>query len=249
MLRNRWIRRIAIGLGVAAAVALAFVIYHRYATLAAGEDRLAGVVRDLDASDPCWRYADIEMARRQIPNDENSALLVPKFTAALATPKLEVTRTDGQLLVFDVPPNRWLDDEAYAAIDRALDPNGAALSVARSFKDRPRGLRHLNVSPDFVGTLMPHLQDTRQIYTSLDLESERLTRDGRPGAALQLVTALVHAARSPDGEPTFISALVRTAGDGMAVRGTERVLALREPKGGLANLQPVLTGEAESDLF
>jgi hypothetical protein len=249
MFRNRWVRRLAIGFGVMVVAAVAFAIYHRYATFAAGEERLAGVVADLDASDPRWRYADVELARGSLPDDENSALLVPKFTAALAAPKLEATRPDRQLLVFDGPPYRWLDDDAYAAIDRALDRNGAALAVARSFKDRPRGLRHLNISPDFVGTLMPHLQDTRQIFTALDLEAERLARDGRPGAALQLVTALVNAARSTDGGPMLISALVRMAGDEMAVRRVERLLALREPRGGLAEVQPVLAREAESNLF
>jgi hypothetical protein len=246
---NRWVRRLAIGFGVSAVAAIAFAIYHRYATFTAGEERLAAVVARLDASDPRWRYADLELTRGQIPDDENSALLVPKFAAALATPKLEATCPDGQLLIFSGPPNRWLDDEAYAAIDRALDRNGAALAVARSFKGRSRGLRHLNVSPDFVGTLMPHLQDTRQIFTALDLESERLARDGRPGAALQLVTAMIHAARSTDGEPMLISALVRMAGDEMAVRRVERLLALGEPKGGLVEVQLVLAREAESDLF
>src|SRR5262245_39690655 len=147
MFRNRWVRRIAIGFGVSVVAAIAFAIYHRYATFTAGEERLASVVADLDASDPRWRYADIESARGHLADDENSALLVPKFTSALATPKLEATRTNGQHLVFDSPPNRWLDDDAYAAIDRALDRNRAALAVARSFKDRSRGLRHLNVSP------------------------------------------------------------------------------------------------------
>lgn len=249
MFHNRWVRRLAIGFGIAVVAAIALLIYHRYATFATGEEQLAAVVAELDASDPRWRYADLDLARGHLPDDENSALLVPKFTAALAASKLEATRANGQLVVFDGPPNRWLDDGAYAAIDRALDRNGAALAVARSFRDRPRGLRHLNVSPDFVGTLMPHLQDMRQIFTALDLESERLAHDGRPGAALQLVIAMIHAARSTDGEPTLISAFVRLAGDEMTVRRIERLLALGEPKGGLGEVQSVLALEAESDLF
>ena len=42
--------------------------------------------------------------------------------------------------------------------------------------------------------------------------------DDRPGAALDLVPAMVNAARGLDGEPFLISALVRIACDAVAVR-------------------------------
>jgi hypothetical protein len=249
MFRNRWVRRAAIGLGIAFVAWAAFLIYSRYATQREGEERLAAVVAELDASDSRWRFADLESSRGHLPDEQNSALLVPKFTAALRTPKLEAVRPDGKLLLFDGPPNRWLDDEAYAAIDRALDGNDRALGVARSFKDRPRGLRRLTISPDFIGTFMPHLQETRVIFTALDLDAERLARAGRPGMALQHVPAMVHAARSFDGEPMLMSALVRMAGDQMAARRAERVLALGQAKGGLWAAQGALGREAEADVF
>src|SRR5262245_15616307 len=249
MLRNRWVRRAAIGLGVAVVAGAAYLVYSRYATRSEGEDRLAVIIAELDASDPNWRFAELEAARGHLPDQQNSALLVPKFTAALRAPKLEAVRPDGQILLFNGPPNRWLDDEAADALEPALDRNDRALGVARSFKDRPRGLRRLTISADFIGTLMPHLQETRVIYTALDLDAERLARGGRPGAALQHVPAMVHAARSIDGEPMLLAALVRMAGTQMAARRAERVLALGQTKGGPWSVQGGLGRQAEADVF
>jgi hypothetical protein len=249
MFRRRWVRRVAVGLlaGLLLITAGFFGIRHR--TERMGVDRLAAITAHLDATDPRWRLEEIEADRPTLPDDQNSALLVPRFKAALVAPRFEIRRGDGKYVFFTGPPNRHLSDEEMAAIDRALLGNDAALAIARSFRDHPRGVRRYAIPADYFGTPMDGLQDTRTMFDVLTAEAERLGRDGRPGAALELVQALRNAARSIDGDPFLIAALNRIAGDGIAARRVERVLGQAAPTGRLADVQADLAGEAESDFF
>ncbi|MBO0700976.1 MAG: hypothetical protein J2P46_21455 [Zavarzinella sp.] len=251
MFSHRWTRRIAIALIAGFGLVVAGTFYFRHTTRQAGEERLAAVIAELDATDPRWRLDDIEADRGYVPDDQNSALLVPKFQAALTAKDFVVTRpgVTREGVFENLPPNRALDDQGATAIDHAMEGNDAALAIARSFKDYPRGLRRYSYTPDFIGTKLPGLQETRQIVAMLDVEAERLSRDGRPGAALELVRAMLNAARSIEGEPFLISCLVRTACDSLAVRRVERTLGLSVLKGGLNEVQTALLREADADLF
>jgi hypothetical protein len=251
MLRKRWVRRTAIGLVVGFILVVAGLAYHRYSTRQSGLRRLAAAASHLDSTDPGWRLGDLDRARGTLPEHQNSALLVPRFKAALAGTEFTVNRpgSDRRGIFLDIPPNRRLDDEAADALDRALDGNDAALAIARSFRDYPRGLRQYAYSPDFIGTLTPGLQESRSVAALLDAAAERSCRDGRPGAALELVLAMLGLSRSIDREPFLIAALVRIASEAMAVRRLERILALTTPKGSLADLQAALLAESEADVF
>jgi hypothetical protein len=249
MFRNRWLRRIVVTLTVLVVVVAVTLIFIRNKAQEQGRERLRVAVADTDAVDPQWRLEDLDAARGTLPDDENSALLVPRYKAALASPNLMAMRPDKTEVLGDIISNRRLDAEGIAAVDQALTGNDAALAVARSFRNYPRGLRRYQITPDVIGTLLPDVQESRQIAMVLDLEAERLSIDGRHGAALQLVPAMLNVGRSMEGEPFFISALVRIAIDSMAVRRTERTLGLGVPAGGLADLQAVLLREADADVF
>jgi hypothetical protein len=249
MLRNRWLRRVGITLIVLFVLGVTGFFYVRGKVRERGVERLAAVTAETDAAEPGWRLDDLDAARGSMPDRENSALLVPQFKAAVAGSDVNFRRTDPSGMLVDVSVNRRLDDEAAGAIDKALEGSDAALAIARSFKDRPRGLRRYQITPDVIGTLLPDVQESRQIATMLDFEAERLAADGRHGAALQLVPAMLNVGRSMDGEPFLISALVRIAIDSIAARRAERSLALGAPAGGLAEVQAALLKEAEGDVF
>jgi hypothetical protein len=249
MFRKRWARRLAVALPVAFVLVVAGFYYIRHKTGQQGEERVAAVTAGLDAADARWRYDDIDADRGTLPDGRNSALLVPRFKAALARPSIDTARPDRSDLFDKVPPNHQVDDEGARVIDRALDGNDAALAIARSFKDYPRGLRRYRLTPDVFGTLLPEVQEHRTATLMLSLEAERLAYDGRPGAALHLVPAMVNVARGLDGEPFLVSALVRIACDTITARRTERALALGVPKAGLADVQSALLAEAEGDVF
>jgi hypothetical protein len=251
MPRNRCLRWLAVGLAAGLVLLVVAVFYSRHATHRAGIERLNGVTTRLDATDPRWRLEGVLADCGMLSDSQNGALLVPKFKAALAGKEFAAVRPGPTKrgVLDGVPPNRVLDDEGAAAIDQALKGNDAALAIAWSFKDYPRGLRRYTYSPDFIGTLLPDVQYTRELVAMLDAEAERLTRDGRPGAALELVRAMLNAGRSIDGETFCVSFLVRIACDTTTVHRTERTLALSIPKGRLGELQGALLSESEADLF
>jgi hypothetical protein len=249
MFRKRWVRRLANTLIALVILVVGGWFYVRHKSQQQGLERVTAVTARLDADDPRWRLDDIDADRGYLPEEKNGALLIPRFKAALAGAQINDLRPDKSSIFEKVPPNRRLDDEGALAIDRALDGHDAALAVARSFKDYPRGLRRYQISPDVIGTLLPEVQEHRTAAQILKLEAERLCRDDRPGAALQLTPAMLNIARGLDGEPFLISALVRIACDAVAVHRMERTLALGVPRGGLAEVQSALLAEAEGDVF
>jgi hypothetical protein len=251
MRRIHWVRYTVAGLIVGAVLFVAWFFYQRHSTRQEGQDRLAAVIAHLDETDPRWQLDDIDADRGWLNDDQNSTLLIPRFKAALTSKDFAPVRSGPirEDVFIGVPPNHVLDDEGAAGLDAAMSGNNAALAIARSFKDYPRGLRRYTITPDFIGTLLPGVQETREVVAMLDAESERLCRDGRPGAALELVRGMLYAAHSVDGEPFLVSVLVRIAGDTSAAKRVERILGLTTPRGGLAELQSMLLVEANSDLF
>lgn len=249
MHRKRCVRRLTTTVLVLGVLLVGGWSYVRHKSEDRGLQQLTAVTARLDADDPRWRLDDIDADRGTWPDDQNSALLIPKLKAALAGGQINPVRPDKSEIFEKVPLNHRLDDEGAVAVDRALDGQDAALAVARSFKDYPRGLRRYRISPDVIGTLLPEVQEHRTAVLILRLEAERLSRDGRPGAALQLTPAMLNVARGLDGEPFLICALVRIACDAVTVRRVERTLALGVPRGGLAEIQAAVLAEAEGDVF
>jgi hypothetical protein len=249
MFRNRWVRRLGVTSLVLGTLVVVGWFYVRHKSSQQGLERITLVESQLDATDPRWRLDDIDADRGNLPDDENGVLLIPRLKAALAPGGINPARPDKSDAFEKIDQNRQLDDKGAEAIDQALRPNDAALAVAREFRNYPRGLRRYQVSPDVIGTLLPDVQEHRTAVQILSLEAERLARDGRHGAALQLIPAMLNVGRGMDGEPFLISALVRIACDAVAVRRLERTLALGVPRGGLADVQVSLLKEAEGDVF
>src|SRR5262245_31981809 len=251
MPRNRWVRRIAIGLATGFVLLVVSAFYSRHATRQAGLERLEATTARLDATDSRWQFDLVLADCGSLPDNQNGALLVPRFKAALVGREFTPVRPGPtKASVFEgVPPNHVLDDEGAAALNLALHGNDAALVVARSFKDYPRGLRRYAYNPDFISVLLPDVQETQQIVAMLDAEAERLIRDGRPGAALELVRAMLNAGRSIDGETFLVSSLIRSACNTKTVRRIERTFALSLPKGEATELRAALLSESNADHF
>src|SRR5262245_58294842 len=165
MRRLRWVRYTVAALVVAVVLFVAGLFYYRHATRQEGQDRLAAVTAHLDETDPRWRLDDIEVDRGWLNDDQNSTLLIPRFKAALASKDFAPVRPgpipDGVFI--GVPPNHVRDEEGAAGLDASFVGNDAALAIAQSFKDYPRGLRRYTISPDFIGTLLLGLQETREV--------------------------------------------------------------------------------------
>src|SRR5262245_53758103 len=140
MFRHRWVRRVGLGLTAVFVLVVAGFFALRYNMQRKGVKRMEAITAHLDATDPRWRLDDLDIARGHLPDDQNSTHLVPRFKA-VQTGRFDDFRSDKTGLYDGVPINHRLDDDGAAAIDRALDGNGAAIAVARSFREYPRGLR------------------------------------------------------------------------------------------------------------
>jgi hypothetical protein len=249
MFRKRWTRRALAGLLTGLLLLVATFFFHRYLTRRASQQKYETIVAHLNATDPRWRYADVDVDSGQLPDDQNGALLIPIYKAARVSRRVGDDRRLSSNRTSNVPPNQLYDDEAYDAIDEIVTDDRAALAVALRFADYPRGLRRYALTPNPFGIKLPELDETRGLVRLLDLAAERYARDGRGTAALGCVRPMVHATRSLDGEPFLMSALARVAGLRMAANRVERTLALSEPHGRLAEVQELLLREADADLF
>ena len=104
-----------------------------------------------------------------------------------------------------------------------------ALAEARKLTDLPQGRYTITYSEDWVGSLVPHVQDARGIADLLSKDAMLRAQDKDPDRALASCRCTLNAGRSVGDEPSLIPQLVRIACHGISVREAERVLAEGEP--------------------
>jgi hypothetical protein len=229
-------------------VCIVGLLVDRYFTRRAGDKQLAAVRSLLDTHDPRWRFDEIVADHPLPPEDQNSALLVPKIIAALGNPRFDKNERLNADSTFQVPPNRWLSADIYPHLDQVLKNNEAALTLAQSFRAKPHGLRHYKLAPGVLGTRLTDVQDTRVILRLLDLHAETLLKSDRTADALTTTEAMWNVSHSLEHEPFMIGALVRMACVQITLKRLERILALTTDTD-LSTVQRTLLHEAKADFF
>jgi hypothetical protein len=211
------------------------------------ERRLREAIAEADQSDPNWRFEDLVAARKPVPDEENSALVIVATKAALpARWRHELIEAD---LREAVPPV-LLTAEQRGSLEAVLQNADAALVQARKLIGMPRGRHPIQYKPDFVSTLLPTVQDTREVASLLALDTLRRVQNGDGKGALESCLAILNAGRSLGDEPCLICQLVREACRLEAAQAIERTLALSEsPSQNLADLQRALLAEEEEPLL
>lgn len=198
-------------------------------------------VADLDGADSGWRLADIEAAREQIPEDENSARLIVAVSKLL--PKSWPARELSDLLAH-LPPEQQLPVEDFTRLKQELEKVRPAPMEARKPATLPRGRHRLEYKPWVLETLLIDQQETRRIVTLLCFDALRHAQERDTISALNSCQAAFHAARSLGDEPFAVSQLIRTGGAIQSCQTIERVLAQGEPPPErLADLQDLLRRE------
>ncbi len=246
--RRRWRRRIIAGTVAVLAGAAALAGLYAYLAYAA-EWELNEAIAEADRLDPGWRFDDIEAARPEVPDAENSALVVAAAYAKIPKTFL-APRPDGDPTIRERldegPPQQRLDDAPLAELrrnwrrpPRRCRRRGTS-RIGRAVDGRWRG-RH-----DFlIATLVPHLDQSRRVTQVLILDAAAASADGHTEAALRSCRAALNAGRSMGDEPTAIAQLVRRACVLDAVRALERVLAQGEASAAsLEGVQRLLAEEA-----
>jgi hypothetical protein len=244
--RPRWGRSLFIGGCILFVLLLlpGWVAYRRFAD----EWDAQRAEAEADRVDPGWRFDELEGARSEVPYEENAAVVVLTSHKLLPRNWLPVPTPPNPGLIEEIPdlsPEIQLDDKQTQDLRAALQTAAPALAPARGLAQLPHGRYVVAWSADFLGTLLPHVQQVREVALLLTLDAALRVQEGDADGALASAQAALNAGRSLGDEPTAISQLVRRACVSLAVRSAERTLAQGEPSGpALAELQRQLEDEA-----
>ncbi|HMF20159.1 MAG TPA: hypothetical protein VKE98_23325 [Gemmataceae bacterium] len=224
-MKFRW-RRIVIGLITVVVVSLAIPVGKELIDRSKAREDLNRIISELDRTDPRWRLEDVELDRHAVPDESNSAVTVTAAHRLL--PKKWEPKIDAELE--KIPPPIALRKDQADKLAGELKSLEDALQTARKLKDQPIGSTKLNYTPDFLSTLVPHLQPPREVASLLVMDvTLSLDRKDMEKAWISN-RALLNTGRSIGDEPLLISILVRFAIDELAVRNLERALGQGEFK-------------------
>jgi hypothetical protein len=204
--------------------------------------RLQGTLVELDRTEPGWRAEEIEVAREDVPEEDNSARVV--VAAAQRLPQRWPTKDFPEEHYRLLPSNVKLSDADFVRLSRELAGVRPALDVAVKLADMPRGRHRLHYERNPIASLLPDQQESRRIMTLLVYEAMRRNQKGESEDALTACRAALNAARSLGDEPFIVSQLIRIAGVTLSCQAIERTLAQGEsPPEEMSALQKLLENE------
>jgi hypothetical protein len=245
--RRSWLRLLIVGAGLFLAALVGGYLYLDYAR----EREIRAAMAEADRLDPGWRFEDMEGARAPVPDVENGALLVRAAHAKMPGGWLSVTPGGGPSLEDRLAeqPSLRPDEADLNELRAKMEKVAAALDVARGLADRPRGRYDVAWKSDLIGTLMPHVNEAREVAGMLALDALLRSLDDDGEGAVRSCRAALNAGRSLGDEPAAVSQFVRAGCAGRAVRALEQVLAQgKAPAKSLEELQRLLEEEAEAPL-
>jgi hypothetical protein len=244
---KRFLKRALLVLGIL--VFIAFLA--RWQVGRIGQRNLDAMTAQLDATDPGWRLDEIEAARTRAappPNSNPSNLIIdhfkkipPEWNEYLSARSWDWGRvTNYHPSFFEV---MWLvggqsmtEDVRNSLRKELLRPDVLA---------SPLGQYVLIHNDNPLMTLLPNTQNARSVAAILNYDARISILGKKENRAISSARAGLVVAKSIGDEPYLISQLVRLACGNIAVQTALQVLALSEPKEGLAELQKELRSEAD----
>ncbi len=209
---------------------------------------MAAIFAELDAREPGWQLADIEAARKPVPDAENSAL------HSMAIAKLGKIYLDGAADYRDhfedeVPAERMLNEGQIRLLHREFALRVKAREDSRQLKGMPKGRFPIQYGDHFLNTTL-HSQKAREVSNLLMHDIMLLAQEGKSEEALASCRALLNAARAVGDEPLLVSILLRLAVRHVFLSSLERVLAQGEvSEVSLRSLQHALADETGQSLL
>ena len=246
---KKWLLRTLVAIAIVAVICFG----EQYWRQSRGVNRLNEARTRLDAEDPGWRFDQIQMARanRFPPDDENITKLSVKIHAD--TPK----DFDAFLIRID-QPTPWLPLKEFNRLppDVKVTEARKMRTVCKDAIDRSLKLQRLAgggvippPKPNPLEISIEHVQRLRNTAALLKLNSVVAAIDGDGTAAIASCRAGLHLTRGVNDEPTLICMLVRVSMATISAHAAERVMAIAEPKTGLAEYQAELLHEADEPIL
>ena len=213
-------RKLLVSSLILAALALAFVGYYLFR---AGEDarRLEAIVAELDRTAPGWRMDELMARVPHVPDAENGAEVIKQAKGRAGR--------GGVIDDFNLQPQRALTPQQAAKIHEYLQDVEPKLETARRLATFPKGRFAVKIAPDFISTLIPHVQDTREVAHMLQIDATWHVHQANFEQAAVDLHAARNAARTLRHEPFLISHLVRLAILHASASTVERMLAQGQP--------------------
>jgi hypothetical protein len=236
-------RRLLAGAAVLAAAVLAAVAAGWLSESRSAASRLQAALDHLVKTDPNWRLNEIEAARAEVPDPENSARLVMEVLRSLPPgwyARLATVLNRGR------PHALLLAGEGLAEARADLPGLAPLLSHARRLADLARG-RHRITIPDnpYLANAEPH-RETRFVSLLLAIDALDLAHRGLMAEAVASCRASLNAGRSLGDEPLFWSMHTRLGACEITYDAVECVLGLGVAGDGeLAGLAKLLADEAK----
>ena len=221
--RRWWLRGLLMVLGLAILVPLALYFYSNHAARVSWDAAEA----EADRTDPDWRMTNLLLARRVVPDEENSALRIIAISAKAK--EFQVGNAPNHHEVFaKLLPNTQLNDRQVRLIRDELAKIPGPLEEARQLKDLPYGRLPVKISPIFISTLLPDHQKPRDMSDWLKHDAWLLAHEEKYNDAVESCRACLCTGRTFGDEPFVISHLIRIAIQGESIVGLERVLGQGE---------------------
>lgn len=225
--------------------------------------RLAEAVAAADLDDPSWRLDDLLAQRAQVPDGENSALivteaasLIPENWPASRLPKSDdsgkvpTNAPEAYQELDSTAPNVRLSDRAAELLRGEFKSHEKAARLARTLANYRRGRYELTIGRAVIDTLLSHTNRARTVARLLAADSTMRAYDGDIDGALDSCRAIVATGRSIGDEPFLISQLVRIAITHLAFKATSRVLGQGDSTdAALARMQELLLDELKQPLL
>jgi hypothetical protein len=220
--RLRWLKRIGKGLLMVAVIIAGRMAWHHFQATKNLQEALA----EMDRAEPGWRLEDIEAAREQVPEEENSARVV--VAAATLLPKNWPPKEFDDLFA-KLAPAEQLPPEDFARLKKELADVRPVLLEARKLAGMPRGRHHISYQRNVLDTLLRDQIEGRRISRLLVLDALRHDQEGNLKEALVSCRAALNTARAIGDEPFASSQLIRTAGVVAVCQAVEHTLGQGEP--------------------
>ena len=251
-------------------IPVCFTVFAYVATRYLGTAHLENAFAEADRLDPGWRFDDIEAQRLPFPSANKNGIdqvlrvksaMPPSRWPAWAFPHLDpnadrdyledVRRAmDESLSTGDRLAPTLLNKEQERVLRLERVRARDAIELARAMPNYPYGRYAIKWANDWVSTLLPHVQEARQVAFLMDYDARLRAQDNDLVGALHDVKAVLYASRAVGDEEILISQLVRMAVDTAAVTTLERILACgRAPEPSLLDLQNELEKEAQTPYF